>query len=158
YSQIDRRRLESRIRWYEAWEHLSGFRRPIAMYRFYHSELNVAASALRRVPDDWFRGYEERGIDMTSLQSHPVYRWDREILQLFDEHGTKRFSRLPLWDFDWNGAHAILYPEGPEKHIRDPRSMFERFVHRWLARTQPDVSHHADARYRRLLYYRVVER
>jgi glycosyltransferase involved in cell wall biosynthesis len=158
YCQVDRDRFESRIRWYECWEHLQAHRRPIEIYRFYQRELHVPSSVIKPVPPDWLQGYVDRGIDMTSVLMDGIYRWDREVLRLFEEHGTARFRRLPVWDFDWDKAYALLYPESPPKHFADPRSRFDRLVHWWLRRTQSDLTYHASIRYRKHLYYQLVQR
>jgi len=157
YCQVDRRRFESRIRWYECWEHLQGIRRAADIYRFYQRELRVPPARWRPLPAAWTSGYEDRGIDMTSVMGSATYRWDAEVLKLFETHGTARFSRLPIWGFDWDEAWAQLHPDGPAKRFDDPRSLPVRAVHWWLRRTQAALVAEDDAPPRRRFSVRFVE-
>lgn len=136
YSLMDRNRCESRLRWYQCWEHLNLHRRPIDLYRFYHTHLFVPENMVKPLPAEWIQGYVQRGIDMTSVTSEGKYRWDKEVLQFFDEHGTARFKRLAIWDTDWIRLHDRLYPDKPKTNHADPRSRFDKLVHRWLHWTQ----------------------
>jgi hypothetical protein len=154
---LDRDRFKSKIRWYQCYEHLNTYKRPIHLYRFYHQDLFVPSDAIKPVPTDWVQGYEESGIDMSSVQRPAAYRWDREVLQLFEKHGTARFKRLAIWDVNWTELHRQLYPQEPAKKAVDPRSLLERAVHKWLRLTQPDFCHYAKPGAGRSLMHRSVE-
>jgi hypothetical protein len=45
-----------------------------------------------------------------------------------------------------------IYQEKPRKRFDDPRSVVERWLHRWLENTQPFYSHFRLPRTRRLYY------
>jgi hypothetical protein len=158
YCLIDPDRFAGRIRWYQCWEHLKLHRRPIELYRFYHQPLYVPSSVVKPVPQEWMLGYEQEGIDMTSVNREGTYRWDREVLQLFNEHGTARFKRLAVWNTDWDKLHDELYPEKPKTLYPDPRSRFDKVIQRWLRRTEPAFGYHATPGYGRRLYLRLVEK
>jgi hypothetical protein len=137
YCNMDRGRYESRIRWYQCWEQLNLRKRPLELYRYYHVGLSAQAQFIKPVPQEWIQGYAEHGIDMTSVIRVGYYWWDNEVLQFFDEHGTARFKRLAIWDVNWGKLYGQLHPDKPKKPYPDPRSRFDRVVHRWLRRTQP---------------------
>ena len=158
YCLLDRERFKSRIRWYQCYEHLNTNSRPIRLYRFYHQVLFVASDAIKPVPTQWVQGYEESGIDMSSVQRQAAYRWDREVLQLFEKHGTGRFKRLGVWDANWTELYRQLYPQGPVRGVVDPRSLLDRAVHKWLRLTQPDFCHYAKPGAGRSLMHRSVEK
>ena len=153
YCLLDRDRYESKIRWYQCFEHLNLQKRPLQLYRFYHQDLFVSPSLIRPIPKEWIQGYEGHGIDMTSVNREGVYRWDREVLQHFEKYGTARFRRLALWDIDWTKLHSNLYPNGPAKRFPDPRSRLNKLVHKWLEWTQPDFCHYANRSLGRRLFY-----
>jgi hypothetical protein len=140
YCKMDLDRHASRSRWYQCWELLNLQRRPLELYRFYHVGLSVPPQGIKPVPTEWIQGYEDRGIDMTSVNREGNYRWDRDVLHFFDEHGTARFKRLAIWDTDWNRLHEQFYPDQPRKRYPDPRSRFDKIVHRWLRSTQQNYS------------------
>jgi hypothetical protein len=143
YVGVDPQRWRSKLRWYQCWEQLNGTgRRPAELYRFYHKDLSIPEREIRRIPPSWLRGYQQRGIDMTTVAGARAYRWDREILRLFAEHGTRRFRKLAIWDESWTSKARALGVEVSGKEFRDPRSRIDRLVHGWLRRTQPYYSHY----------------
>jgi glycosyltransferase involved in cell wall biosynthesis len=156
YCLMDHDRFDSRIRWYQCWELLNVRRRPIGLYRFYHTDLFVPSDMIRPVPAEWVQGYEQRGINMTSVNREVNYRWDKEVLGFFDEHGTARFRRLAIWDTDWTAVYARLYPDRPKKVYRDPRTCFDKIVHRWLRRSQQYYCFHRAPNSWRELHHRIV--
>ena len=158
YCLMDRDRFDSRVRWYQCWEYLKLHKRPIDLYRFYHQALFVSSNMIKQVPREWLLGYEQQGIDMTSVNREGAYRWDKEVLELFKEHGTAKFRKLPIWNTDWSKLHEELYPEKPRAPYLDPRSRLDKLIHRWLRRTQPAFSFHATPGLGRRLYHRLVQR
>ena len=86
------------------------------------------------------------------------YRWDKEVLELFAEHGTAKFKRLALWDADWNRLHEELYPDKPPKYFPDPRSRFDKLVHRWLRWTQRYYCFHATPNLGQKIHHRLVQK
>jgi hypothetical protein len=158
YCLLDRERFKSRIRWYQCFEHLNLKRRPLELYRFYHQDLFVSPSVIQPVPREWIQEYEQRGIDVSSVHREGVYRWDKEVLQLFEKYGAARFQRLALWDTDWDKLYRDHHPRGPEKSFRDPRNWLTRLVHRWLEWSQPDFCHYATQPLRRRLVSSLAKR
>ena len=158
YCLMDHDRFESRLRWYQCWEQLNLHKRPIDLYRFYHTDLFVPSNMVKPVPAEWMLGYEQHGIDMTSVNREGNYRWDKEVLRFFDEHGTARFKRLAIWDADWTRLHAELYPEKARKNYLDPRSRFDKLVHRWLRWTQRHYCFHSAPNLGQKFHHRLVQR
>ena len=52
-------------------------------------------------PDSWFRYWEEKGIDMRTIQDTQFYWQDAEVLRLIHKHGVERFRWEDIWDFNW---------------------------------------------------------
>ena len=128
-------RMKSKQRWYQCYERLEHpEKRPVTIYRQYH-HMDAAREAAEPFPDAWFAGYEACGIDMTTIPEQEHYYWDREVLQLLEQHSTEPFRKLDIWDVDWTAlGHALERSVNGE--LQDPRSALDRRVHRWLAQTQ----------------------
>lgn len=154
YCMLDLERFKSKIRWYQCFEHINLHRKPLFLYRFYHENLFVSPRLVQPVPREWIQGYEQRGIDMSTVHREGVYRWDKEVLQCFEKYGTARFKRLALWDADWNKLYSDHHPDKPRRDFPDPRTRLTKLVHRWLKRTQPDFSLYAVQPLHRKLVYR----
>lgn len=136
YQYTDWARMRSKQRWYQCWERLRyPEKRPITLYRQYH-HMDAAVQTARPMQPEWLAGYESAGIDMQTVEEAPYYWWDEELVNLFDEHGVEPFRRLNVWEVDW-GDLARQMGRSVDGALKDPRSPFERTVHRWLARTQP---------------------
>jgi Glycosyl transferase family 2 len=132
---LDWERMESKQRWYQAWELLNvDGKRPIQLYRQYHRMHGVPASEIRDVPARWVEGYDALGL--FAVDEQPAYHWDRDVARWIAEHGAARFSKLELWDVDWRARAAAFGDEVDAATVADPRSPFEKRVHAWLRRTQ----------------------
>jgi glycosyltransferase involved in cell wall biosynthesis len=157
YCLLDRDRFKSRIRWYQCFEHLTLKKKPIELYRYYHPYLFMS-SVMRPIPDEWIQGYEERGIDTSSVNRERVYRWDREVLQYFKRYGVAEFKRLAIWDVDWGRIHHDAYPKEAIKAFPDPRGRVEKTLHWWLEATQPVFTHYSTTSSGRRLVHRALQK
>ena len=139
YQYSDWDRMLSKHRWYQCWETLNMPQSsPYGLYRKYHHMDSVRPDEIQPVLAQWLQGYIERGIDMSSLNKDPIYRWDQEVMGFFQNHGTTYFSKLDLWDIDWVQAAHFWGLEKPED-FGDPRSFVEKAMHKWLRRSQKRV-------------------
>jgi hypothetical protein len=129
-------RMISKNRWYQAWEALERPERgPLDVFRQYHHMLGSwDQSEIVPVKPEWLDGYLRLGIDFTRLRSAKDLWWDREVLNWLLEHGTERFRRYAIWEQNWREVARSLGE--PFDSLGDPRSRFDRFVHRYLAATQ----------------------
>lgn len=135
-AMVDRARFDSKIRWYQCWEMLTGKwdRRSFELYRFYHTEYAIAPSRLMPLPSSWIDGYGN--ANPMGYRSEPYYRWDGEMLDLLIGHGPSRFRQADVWGVDWNGMHKAIRGSEPPVPLDDPRSFVEKRIHRWLEETQ----------------------
>jgi hypothetical protein len=136
YQHANWARMKSKQRWYQCWERLNHpEKRPVTLFRQYH-RMDAARDTAEPVDPSWFRGYEERGIDMRTIDAEARHAWDEDLVRLFLEHGVEPFRKLDVWDADWGAtARSMGLPVNGE--IDDPRTAFDRRVHGWLKRTQP---------------------
>jgi len=97
----------------------------------------VPPHEIREIPEDWLKQYERLGIDMKSTVKEKIFWWDRELLALFQEYGVKKFRREAIWDMNWCKLSRKIGLNGSSHvSLQDPRSKFEKLVHRWLKETQ----------------------
>jgi glycosyltransferase involved in cell wall biosynthesis len=133
-------RLKSKARWYQCIERARYPRKSaIEIYRIYH-HMDVArgpkiGQGCDEVSPLWFLGYEQRGIDATSFEAdhHPYF--ERETIRLMQENGVQQFKKDAIWDVNWVKIATFHDIENPQR-FADPRNGFDRFVHRWLRRSQ----------------------
>lgn len=134
YQFTDWERMRSKHRWYQAWERVHfPEKRPIALYRQYHHMYGRRDTF--PLDQRWFEGYERLGVEMRTVRSQPFYRWDEEVIEFIRVHGEEAFRKIAIWDAEWlqmARKHGLL----ADTECRDPRSWFERAVHRWLLLTQ----------------------
>src|SRR5579863_481024 len=136
YQYTDWARMRSKQRWYQCLERLLRPQRgPLEVYRQYHHMDAVPRRAAGPVRREWLAGYEQHGIDMTSVGGGPPYWFDREAVAMIDRHGARHFRRQAIWDADW-AALAARYGCGPRERFLDPRSRRQQAVHAWLRLTQ----------------------
>ena len=129
YHAVNWERMAMKMRWYQCHEFIQGMETcPITLYRKYHAAW-VAPSALHDAPDSWFEEYEKRGVEIreTPKEEGAGY-WAEQFANLLREHGTATFSKLGIWDRNWNSA---------AKDLKDPRSGRERASHWLLEKSQP---------------------
>ena len=123
---VDPARMRSKQRWYQCLEAINDpAKRPIQLYRQYHWMDALPRDEVHPANPEWLAGYRERGIEVLPAPNGARFWWDDDVLEWMKEHGSDRLRRLDVWDFD--GAPS------------DPRSRFDRAVHRWLERTQPNA-------------------
>jgi hypothetical protein len=144
-------RMIAKHHWYQAWEHLKHQQKgSLEIFREYnHMYGGWDKSEIHPLQPEWLEGYDRAGIDFRSLQSEPVTWWDREIVQMLREYGTERFRRIAIWDQDWNEMATHIRTNGAD--LSDPRSAWEKTVHRLLAVTQSRRSNLAVRGFERLL-------
>ena len=138
YQFTEWERQESKVRWYQCWERLNQpQRKPIEVYRYYHRPHIIIPEQTHPIPDHWLRGYRDQGIDMTSIYKPPGRPWwDWQVLDMIDKYGPYQFRREDIWRVDWTAVYRERYGEDPVKSLADPRNRFDRFMHRWLQKTQ----------------------
>jgi glycosyltransferase involved in cell wall biosynthesis len=145
YVGVDPARWGSKHRWYQCWERLNRPERgAIEIYRQYHRKDVVPPWAIRPLPAQWLQGYIERGIDMTSTWRDCVYHSDAQVLEWLLTYGPRRFRREDIWAVNWAELYRQIRGRDPDKDLSDPRSPFDRAVHRWLKMTQGHYSYYPD--------------
>jgi glycosyltransferase involved in cell wall biosynthesis len=129
-------RMLSKHRWYQAWEHINNpDKKPLEIFRkYHHMHGSWDDTEITDVRTEWLEAYGHAGIDFTTLRCEEITWWDQEIVAMLLKHTPTHFSRIALWDKNWNSIAAKLKIDGAG--ITDPRGFADRAIHRLLAATQ----------------------
>lgn len=129
-------RMLSKQRWYQAWEHIKHREKgALDIFRQYnHMVTGWKKQEIHPIRPEWLSRYEQAGINFKALVSEPVTWWDREVLQMLSNSGTKEFRRISVWNKDWTALGRQLGLS--ENDLSDPRTAWEKLAHRLLAASQ----------------------
>ncbi len=108
YSALRPTALAAKLRWYSVIENVRGTC-PWVFKRRLRYAMHVdftGAGRVERSPVEWFRGWEDAGIDMRTVAQEKYYWYDFEVLRLFSEHGALKFWLDDIWDFDWEACRV----------------------------------------------------
>ena len=92
--------------------------------------MRIPPHNLKRSPNRWFRGWHERGVDITSqIQTKPedLTHYDITVLRMIEEYGADYFALQDIWLAPWGQIIAqakskLILPESykmpfPRKHL-----------------------------------------
>lgn len=139
YQFCHRRKVESRYRGYRAYEKAVVRKlTDLEIWRAYAQ--HELPTGTQPCPREWFAGWEERGIDMTSSADEDLFVFDLDTLKLFEKHGMAYFGRQDLWFADWPALREKAIRRGflPEDFPHLPpfrRSLLDRVFHFYARRT-----------------------
>lgn len=139
YQYTDAARSQSKNRSYQVQEWIDSPTRPIRLFRRFNAALATAESSHRPIRDEWVKGFADEGVRWDRIEVDGVYRWDREVLEAIVKHGPRFFRRLDIWDVNWGQIAELHGVPISEILVRDPRSRWEKRVHSWLRKTQPQM-------------------
>ena len=106
YSALRPTALAAKLRWYSVIENVRGTC-PWVFKRRLRYAMHVdftGAGRLERSPAEWFRRWEDAGIDMRAVTEEQYHWYDFEVLRYFQEHGARKFWLDDIWDFDWEAC------------------------------------------------------
>jgi hypothetical protein len=89
-------------------------------------------------PQDWWQGFADRGLDLTSVEAPTLLWYDVEILQYMAAHGTRKTWLLDIWNQDWEFLRQLAIKEGhagiPTEPIKSPPGWVQRYNNWTLGR------------------------
>ena len=134
---VDADRTESKRRAYHVQEWAVNPHRPIRLFRRLNPLRCIRPSDVKPLDPRWTEGFAKDGIDWRAVRKDGIYRWDQLVVEAIVEKGPPFFSRLDIWDADWQRVGATQGIAAAASGIRDPRSCMEKAVHRFLRASQP---------------------
>lgn len=107
YSRLNAQK--AKLRYYSMLENIYSSKNVYRRYQFYGRERNYSKEGiLEKTNQNWIQGWEEQGIDMTSILTKKYFWQDRMALQLFNKHGEARFHYDDIWNFDWEACRVYF--------------------------------------------------
>jgi len=106
YSALRPTALASKLRWYSVLENVRGTC-PWVFKRRLRYAMHVdftGTGRVERCSPEWFRRWEEAGIDMRSVVEEKYYWHDFEVLRYMNEYGARKFWLDDIWGFDWEAC------------------------------------------------------
>lgn len=138
FQYADWARMRSKQRWYMAWERINNRAfSTVKLHRTYSHMYNTRENNIQTLDPNWLPNDPAANIGLSEEGS--VFRWDGEILDMFDQYGTQRFARVPLWEVDWTEIAQKLGRKNQAKYA-DPRGWWQRSLQSWLRDTQDTQS------------------
>lgn len=126
YSGLRRKLGEAKMRYYCMLDNVYGTRHLFERRRLYRQGhiLDMIRSSAERVAfdQDWIKGYEASGIDMTSVLDDQSTWHDDACIDLMIDHGAEKFHLDPIWYHDWETVIRSL----PENKRAAAQSAFKR--------------------------------
>lgn len=136
----DWKRMRSKHRWYQCWEKIhSPEKSAVSIFRQYHHMYSIGADQYIPLPQGWIDEYEKLGIRLKDHPTEEYFWWDREVLDFMGRYGVNFFTKQAIWDIDWRDIAKHFGIQSPHR-FSDPRSLFEKEIHRWLLQSQTHVS------------------
>jgi glycosyltransferase involved in cell wall biosynthesis len=129
YIYLDPERMFSKHRWYKCVEYIEFGKRPwILCITYQDTKIKKYDAPVIRLEEEWTNGYEwlndyREGVE----RPEKAYWYDAEVLKYFDCYGVGKFSKLNIWDVDWNRKAQLL---GKTGNYYDPRTPSEIWVHK----------------------------
>ncbi|RWU08601.1 glycosyltransferase family 2 protein [Pedobacter chitinilyticus] len=117
-------RLKAKHRWYQCLERIKFPKKSrIDIYRQYH-HIDLPINDKQPIKKYWLHN---NNIFPETINGNQFPWWDDEILFFFERNGIEYFQKIAIWDREW----LKLNP-----NISDPRTIFQKIVHLWLAKSQ----------------------
>ncbi|MBE9049033.1 glycosyltransferase family 2 protein [Nostocales cyanobacterium LEGE 11386] len=103
----------SKLRLYSVIENVLEVGHAIGRRSRYSSKVcYLSLGKLEPAPDEWFTGWEERGIDMHTIIKQKYYHYDFEVLRYFHKYGMRRFWMEDIWRYDWESCRQYAQSLG----------------------------------------------
>lgn len=132
----DWERMQSKHRWYQCYETIQfPKKRAIDIFRMYHHMYAIPQNQIVPIPQEWINGYNQLGIDITSVCNKAITWFDEKSIEMIGQYGGTKFKKLNIWDVDWKMKSNNFGKENREV-LRDPRSKFDKLILKWLIKTQ----------------------
>lgn len=98
------------------------------MYNFFSPRDYIKMGPKDILNKNWYKIYDEKGINLKEFKEEPYYYMDFEVLKIFNRYGTKLFYNEPIWHFDWEACRLEGIKRGiegmPLEPIKSPNRIY----------------------------------
>jgi len=147
----DWKNMLSKQRWYQCLETINNPNKSaVDIFRQYHHMFAITESQIIPIPEAWIKEYSSFGIDILSVNYQEASWFESQTLNLIKEHGAGTFRKLDIWDINWV-KQAKIIDNSNWKMYKDPRNIFDKWIQRWLLKTQAKLDKRKNRRVDRFL-------
>lgn len=111
YAYLNKRRNESKQRWYMCYERVINHRNSYSIlkqyYPHHHPQLLYWKQQYYGFDQSVLSEYESSSIDMRSIPTQPYYWWDTEVINYLLKEGSKKFGDLDIWYVNWHELASL---------------------------------------------------
>ena len=109
FQYVDWDRMKSKHRWYQCYERINfPTKNAVDIYRRYHHMYNPT-NTLYAIPKEWRENYLKANVDIANWNKESVYWWDYKVVSYLETYGTRYFSQIDIWTFDWKKVTGKKY-------------------------------------------------
>ena len=145
--------MESKHRYYQCMEVLNYPGKSVVdIFRQYHHMYAVPKEEIKLIPTNWIDKYKEININIEDIKLDEKNWFDKQVLDFINLHGAKKFKKLFIWNVDWTKI-AENYGSENIKLYKDPRSLKDKIIHKWLLYTQNKLDKRKYRRIDKLIKY-----
>lgn len=136
FQYTDWNRMKMKQRWYQCYEKINKKNiNNIDIYRMYHHMDVIPKDKINNIPKEWFQGYIDINIDLTSVNVDNLYYWERDILDYLLKYGLDYFKYIDIWDIKWEKIAEKWGFENVELFIMK-KDIFMKILKIYLQKTQ----------------------
>ncbi len=135
YQFVNWDRMLSKQRFYRVQDYLQkkdNFFSALSVNNMYSVSKHEKNLVVTPTPPEWTEPYRRLGINIAGITDEPPYWYDAVVLDWFRQYGPGRFTRLDIWDVDWEGLRQLSLRQGnnsvPRQVIKDPRTIGEKVL------------------------------
>jgi glycosyltransferase involved in cell wall biosynthesis len=124
YAYTRPRAVRAKLRLYSVVENTLD--RPVRhrLLSYYRGKEVLSHGSVLQIPPEWIAGWQDRGIDMLTVDDSGIHWQDLEVLSYFSKYGPERFWPDDIWDVDWEAMRQQALASGikqvPAKPIAAP--------------------------------------
>ncbi|MEZ7498690.1 glycosyltransferase family 2 protein [Flavobacterium sp. Arc3] len=102
------------------------------MYSFFKPDDYVKLGNTEKIDTNWYKLYDEMGLNLKDFKNDTYYYMDFEVLKLFSKYGERLFYNEPIWYFDWESCRLEGLNRGiegiPGKPINKPNKFYVKSI------------------------------
>ncbi len=123
----------AKMRMYSIRENLGGEWSPFRRRRIYPARNDYTKRGrVGPAKEEWFQGWENRGIDMRTVEDEEISWYDLEALRRFASFGCRRFWLDDIWTIDWEKRRRYFLDAGldgiPHEPVRYPPASYRMWA------------------------------
>lgn len=147
----DWEKMQSKHRYYQCFELIqTPNKNAVDLFRQYHHMLAIPKELIIPIPQKWVDEYMIFDIDILKVE-YEKYNWfEEQVVEFIEKYGANKFRKINIWDVNWIEI-AKKYGKINTIKFKDPRSLKDKLIQKWMFHTQNKLDHLSYRRIDRLI-------